>query len=1159
MRDEQLPKFELRTPKRKHYFQTHKMNAKNHITGFVLFCFLSIFSIPELSAQHQYLQGYEETIAGTNFTYHSPLPDVDASLLVRARADYEPISWRTEKIPQSWKGERVQFIWVYGIDVSANTVAFDLLINGEKWLTFTNPATNEAEEMSFQGKHASTLTLRKNMVDKHKDQMGFAVLDLPVAQLKKGRPLKLTVDGGDQNSNLWFMTYRTALRESSSVEQNKIAVKNKDGLNYVARFHFTHLGEPTTAQLKINNNRKKVMLQPGHNSFDLLLPAVKTTKKLTAATKVGNNNWKELPLTIAPIKEWTIYLVQHSHTDIGYTRPQTEILADHLRYIDYALDYCDQTDNYPEDAQFRWTCEASWAVREYLKSRPQSQIDRLLKRIKEGRIEVTGMFFNFSDVVSEAALAQQVQPVKRFKENGIVVETAMQNDVNGIGWSMIDYFAHTDVKYLTMGQHGHRARIPFDKPTSFYWQSKAGNRLLAYRSEHYMHGNALSLTSGYIDVFRDNLIQYLNKLERRKYPFDRTAIQFSGYVTDNSPPSTLACDIVKEWNEKYEWPKLKLTLASEFMRFVNTHKANQLPVKQVAWPDWWTDGFGSAMNETKAARNTSANLVTTSGLQAMARLLGNTLPENSVADISSCYDNLLFYSEHTFGSSESISDPMSESTTLQWNEKAAYVWTARKQEGILREKILGVLQSNINKQNVPTLTVFNTLSRKRSGFLTSYIVHRTLPPGYAFTITDSEGKEAKAYPVLSHSDGTYWMIYAEDVPAFGFKSYRINVQKKQADNKTITSKANVLENRFYRIEIDEDNGGISSLIDKELDHELLDKDAEHNLGQLIYEEIRSRRDLERLTNSNRDTTYREIDRKWTLLKDVEIVQHEKNDIFDGLLIKGRLDNCVDERGIEINIKLFHSQKRITLNYSMNKLENTSPEALYVAFPFHVKNGSLSFDVQGGSIEPGVDQLEGTAHDWNTIQTFAAVQNDEEQILFSSVDVPLVQFGAINTGRFYYKHRPQTNHIYSWVLNNYWTTNFKASQSGGMKWTYTLTSGKKDHKVTPENFGLENYVPLAARVLPAGTGINEPLSQVSLLPEMPDNVLLVNATATPKGDVILQLRESRGGQANVDFTPAGTNTHWYISEVNVIGEPLRENITSLSLDHFETKFIKITMK
>ena len=123
---------------------------------------------------------------------------------------------------------------------------------------------------------------------------------------------------------------------------------------------------------------------------------------------------------------------------------------------------------------------------------------------------------------------------------------------------MVDLYHNTGVKYLTMGQHGHRAQIPFDKPTAFWWESPAGNRLLAW-SEHYMHGNALSLTSGNIDVFRANLSEYLKSLEQKNYPFDHTAFQFSGYVTDNSPPSISACDIVKEWNEKYEWPKLRIS------------------------------------------------------------------------------------------------------------------------------------------------------------------------------------------------------------------------------------------------------------------------------------------------------------------------------------------------------------------------------------------------------------------------------------------------------------------------------------------------------------------------------------------------------------------------------------------------------------------------
>ena len=257
-----------------------------------------------------------------------------------------------------------------------------------------------------------------------------------------------------------------------------------------------------------------------------------------------------------------------------------------------------------------------------------------------------------------------------------------------------------------MGQHGHRAQVPFDKPTSFWWESNSGHRLLAYRSEHYMHGNALSLTSGEMDQFRANLSQYLDELEKKGYPHDKTAFQFSGYLTDNSPPSTKACDIVKEWNEKYAWPKLKLSLASEFMIYLDQHESETLPVKKVAWPDWWTDGFGSAFNETKAARTTHSHLIANMGMLSMARLMGTTLPEGMNQDISGAYDELLFYDEHTFGAAESIRDPLTENSIIQWGQKSSFAWSAFKASSLIQEKALGLMQQHIPTSDLPTIAIF---------------------------------------------------------------------------------------------------------------------------------------------------------------------------------------------------------------------------------------------------------------------------------------------------------------------------------------------------------------------------------------------------------------------------------------------------------------------
>ncbi len=686
------------------------------------------------------------------------------------------------------------------------------------------------------------------------------------------------------------MTFKAQLTNDIKITQHKTVTKKGSDLFHSAQFSFTHIGKPANANINVGKISKTILLKSGYNSVDILLPKVDEKTEFTANIKIGDKKAKDYKFILEPVKEWTVYLVQHSHTDIGYTRPQTEILSEHLRYIDDALDYCDQTDDYPDNAKFRWTCEASWAVREYFKSRPESQIDRFLKRIKEGRIEVTGMFFNFSEIVDETALAIQTKTLKDFKERGIDVKTAMQNDVNGIGWCMIDFYNNTDVKYLTMGQHGHRAHVPFDKPTSFWWESPAGNRLLAYRSEHYMHGNALALTSGYLDVFRSNLSKYLESLEVKGYPFDRTAFQFSGYVTDNSPPSTSACEIVKEWNEKYEWPKLKLSLASEFMVYLDENKADYLPTKKVAWPDWWTDGFGSAMNETKAARTTHSEMIANMGLFSMAKLMGANLPEDINQNISDCYDNLMFYDEHTFGAAESISDPLSENSVIQWGEKAAYAWTAVKESSLLREKAMGFIQQFINKSDVPTIAVFNTLNWKRSGLVTVYIDHDILPLNKKFKILDEKENIIPAQIMRSRSDGTYWAFWVSDIPSFGYKTLSIIVSSEPQKIASELEDQTVLENENYLIVMDPEKGVITKIFDKELNTDITDKNSEIRLGEFIYEQLDNRHSMERLTNSNRDTIYVPLKKQLSSLSNIEISKLEKGQIWNSIKIHGTTPN-----------------------------------------------------------------------------------------------------------------------------------------------------------------------------------------------------------------------------------------------------------------------------
>ena len=107
-----------------------------------------------------------------------------------------------------------------------------------------------------------------------------------------------------------------------------------------------------------------------------------------------------------------------------------------------------------------------------------------------------------------------------------------------------------------------------------------------------------------------------------------------------------------------------------------------------------------------------------------------------------------------------------------------------------------------------------------------------------------------------------------------------------------------------------------------------------------------------------------------------------------------------DKGVTCEIRLFNTTKRIDLVFKARKLPVNDPEAVYVAFPFSLKDGTLVFEAQGGLVRPGENQIPGTTTDWNTAQNFAALRSPTAQIVLVSDEVPLMQFGGINTGRYH---------------------------------------------------------------------------------------------------------------------------------------------------------------
>lgn len=952
----------------------------------------------------------------------------------------------------------------------------------------------------------------------------------------------------------WGAAFHSVCSAASPVLQAKLyPAVYKSSSGPVRRVAVTvgYDGQVTEAELALGRLVQHVRLEKGENHFVFDIPDVGVDRTLPLSLRTGQVSLASDEIKVPVARHWQMNLVQHTHTDIGYTRSQMEILAEHLRYIDYALDYCDATDHYPDAERFRWTCEVSWPVKEYLKNRPASQVERLKRRVKEGRIELGAMYLNFDELPDEQTLAASLAPLKLFREEGLRTDLAMQDDVNGIAWCFSEYFADAGVKYLNMGTHGHRALICFDKPTVFWWESPSGKKILAYRAEHYHQGNYWGVHNpDDFTKFEQCVWDYLGQLEAKGYPYDICAIQHSGYLTDNAPPSTRSCEMVKRWNEKYEWPKLRSAVATDFIKTVERDYAGQIPVIRGAWPDWWTDGFASGAREAAVSRTTHSHAIAGQGGLALAKLAGAELPHGVMGKVSGMNEALLFYDEHTFGYCESVRDPYGRETWEQRSLKQSYAWEAYRHAGLLGEAVMGLLQSFIPKTDEPSVLVFNTLNWSYSGIAKVYVDHQLLPRDKAFEITDASGRSVPAQAGESRSDGTYWYIYVRDVPALGFIRCRIDVKDEPLPSEASAGSLSGthVENEWYGLDFNLQRGTISRLYDKDLQRQLLTEDAEWELGEFIYETIDDRGALERYT-------YPRFTRRHP--EKMRFEAYEEGAIWDTYRFKGETAAGIGHDNLTVEYHIYKVEKKIEVVYSLRKKAEAEPEAVYVSFPYQIEGGRIFLDVPGGNIEAGIDQIPGSSNDWYTVQNFAAVRSSEVQVVMGSPEIPLMQFGAINTGRYQSGAVPQTTNMYSWPMNNYWTTNFNADQTGGLQWSYFITSSADTTAGFATRFAWENRIPFLTRVLQAGgrEGKAAP-SCGTFLTLRPDNLLLVNMSPV-EGEhaVMLHLRETDGRPTVFAVTSDCVKIR-KATVCDVTGKPIDEK-GKAEFRPWESKFIKLS--
>lgn len=759
-------------------------------------------------------------------------------------------------------------------------------------------------------------------------------------------------------------------------------------------------------------------------------------------------------------KKYTVYLIQHSHTDIGYTKSPELTINEQLEYLYFLIGKFEEilAGRLPEYQNYKWVCESFIIVERFLKTASSEDIERFIKLVKLGKIEVTGMYANLAEVLDADILEAMIKRAKTAEAKyGIDVSCAMNADINGISRDYGRALSANGIHNYFIAVHTHHGMYPlFKKQQAFKWDLGDGEYLNVWNGEHYMFGNGFAFSKGAISVhgFFDNVDfkkyntatddswiklaesrfeKYINKLEADGYGYDFIPLTIHGKFTDNSMPNLDIANRVDTWNLVHgEQIEVKMCTLSEFFERLN--EETDIPVYSGEWPDWWTDGVISAPAQLKLFKNAQSQY---KDLQAIDN--ENILTAELKDDIDY---NLTMYAEHTYGSHDSISNPYHDFTHRQWALKQNYLSNALRsideyEHVLLKSKgkitTLATVATEFKVINPSDSKVVRQLqipfdNSDADNLTGSYRITDNLGRDYEYIVTD----DWRQFPIVNISlDPNQELVLnvcpeparmSDEVPYYsrsnlrgsdnvfdlGFMAQDVEVSSNQLVTPAITMAWN--------------DQGITSIIHDQ--KELLNKNE--GLLSPIYE----RSSAERHT-LGRNRKGPDVIRAFGTLRSTEIItQNKLHTVLKQQYQVAGLDNYT------LYIKVANDQPIIEFKINCDKQLSADIENVYLSLPF--ENPNLILGQSQSSFEPWVDQLPGTLADYFPCYKGFEVPGT---LAFATPDTHLIQIGSLDPEpRILYgeeRLQKQVKKPYIWLMSNYWETNFVKSLAGFYEFNFRL--------------------------------------------------------------------------------------------------------------------------
>ncbi len=737
-------------------------------------------------------------------------------------------------------------------------------------------------------------------------------------------------------------------------------------------------------------------------------------------------------------RNWKIHLIHHTHLDIGYTHTQEEVLQRQFSHTYRALDLIDMHRENPEYSQFRWNPEVTWAIKPWYDQATSDDRNRFISMIQSGHIGIDGLYGNLlTGLCRPQELKENFYNAQFFADlAGIPVTSAMITDIPGWNWGLVTALANQGIQYLSAGPN-HFDRIGYtleelgDAP--FYWVSPSGKeRVLLYthgKGYAWFH-TSLNSEGKKNKLTSRRIFSYLHQLEKKDYPYDTVLIRYN-IGGDNGPPDPNISSIVEAWNRTYPQIQIRLSTTSQAMEDFENSYGNILPSKKGDITPYWEDGAFSSARETAIARETSERM---SQIQSLSSIL-HTSPEEPL--FRNTWEQVLLYNEHTWGAYNSISKPDHTFAQSQWEwKKERALFASRGSKKLIEIMTQGsfIDQGSYERSLLRSTSTQNKLLEDGNS-LCIYNTHQWSLKNTLVTIESSHltatDQQRISLPSQKLTSGSQ-VYLIDEIPALGHRTYKLSnrLVKTEEDRKIIYPcmiQKNTLTNGLIKVDIHPTSGTIRSI--QYNNTELVDTTTSKKFNQYIL-----------LT-----TKYFGIPKSPKDTQSVSIEIVENGPLVASLRIQRKVPRCIN---MITDISIQANSKNIYLSNTLIRPKTRKKEGIHFEFPFNFSKGKITYDTLWGFAELNKDQLPASNKNFITATRWVDISNKKNQLGVTCIlqDAPIFKSGNPHkdprrSGKpeksGWMKRSPVNGTIYSYVMNNYWMTNYKADQPGATLFRYVF--------------------------------------------------------------------------------------------------------------------------